>query len=66
VISCCAPRHRHGEWLGFLRQIDREPPKDKTLPLVCDNDATHTHPKVKAWLEKQPRFPIHFTPTSAS
>ena len=66
VISRCAQRHRHIEWLDFLRQIDRETPKDKTLHLVCDNDATHKHPKVKAWLAKHPRFHIHFTPTSAS
>ena len=66
VISRCAQRHRHGEWLDFLRQINRETPKDKPLHLVCDNYATHKHPKVKEWLAKHPRFHIHFTPTSAS
>jgi len=66
VISRCAQRHRHVEWLEFLRQIDRETPKDKTLHLICDNYATHKHLKVKAWLEMHPRFHIHFTPTSAS
>lgn len=66
VISRCAQRHRHTEWLDFLRLIDRETPKDKELHLVCDNYATHKHPVVKAWLEKHPRFHIHFTPTSAS
>jgi transposase len=66
VISRCAQRHRHVEWLDFLRQIDRETPKAKELHLVCDNYATHKHPKVKEWLEKHPRFHIHFTPTSAS
>jgi transposase/DNA-binding CsgD family transcriptional regulator len=66
VISRCAQRHRHVEWLDFLRQIDRETPKDKALHLVCDNYATHKHPKVKEWLEKHPRFHVHFTPTSAS
>lgn len=66
VISRCAQRHRHIEWLDFLRQIDRETPKGKALHLVCDNYATHKHPKVKEWLEKHPRFHIHFTPTSAS
>jgi transposase len=66
VISRCAQRHRHTEWLDFLRQIDRETPKDKELHLVCDNYATHKHPVVKAWLEKHPRFHVHFTPTSAS
>ncbi len=66
VISRCAQRHRHIEWLDFLRQIDRETPKGKALHLVCDNYATHKHPKAKAWLEKHPRFHIHFTPTPAS
>ena len=59
-------RHRHPEWLKFLRQIDRETPKDKTLHLICDNYATHKHPVVQAWLAKHPRFNMHFTPTSAS
>lgn len=54
------------EWLKFLRQIDRETPKDKALHLVVDNDATHEHPKVQAWLARHPRFTMHFTPTSAS
>lgn len=66
VISRCAQRHRHVEWLDFLRQIDRETPKDKALHLVCDNYATHKHPKVIEWLDKHPRFHVHFTPTSAS
>jgi transposase len=66
VISQCQPRHRHTEWLKFLRQINRETPKDKTLHLICDNYATHKHAAVRAWLEKHPRFQIHFTPTSAS
>jgi transposase len=66
VISRCEQRHRHEEWLKFLRQIDRQTPKGKALHLVCDNYATHKHPRVKAWLEKHPRFQIHFTPTSAS
>ncbi len=66
IISRCEQRHRHTEWLDFLRQIDRETPKDKPLHLICDNYATHKHPKVKEWLEKHPRFTVHFTPTSAS
>lgn len=66
VISRCEQRHRHVEWLAFLRQIDRETPKDKDLHLICDNYATHKHPKVKEWLAKHPRFHVHFTPTSAS
>jgi len=66
VISRCAERHRHGEWLAFLKQIDRQTPKEKSLHLICDNYATHKHPVVQAWLAKHPRFQMHFTPTSAS
>lgn len=66
LISRCAQRHRHIEWLDFLRQIDRETPKEKDLHLICDNYATHKHPKVIEWLAKHPRFHVHFTPTSAS
>lgn len=66
VIAQCQPRHRHIEWLRFLRQINRETPKGKTLHLICDNYATHKHPNVQKWLEKHPRFNMHFTPTSAS
>ena len=49
----------------FLRKIDRETPKKKDLHLICDNYAMHKHPKVQEWLEKHPRFHMHFTPTSA-
>ncbi len=66
VIGQCMQRHRHQEWLRFLRQIDQATPKDKQLHLIADNYATHKHPKVKAWLAKHPRFHMHFTPTSAS
>ncbi|MDA3876205.1 MAG: IS630 family transposase [Halothiobacillus sp.] len=66
VIAQCQQRHRHIEWLKFLRQINRETPKKKDLHLICDNYATHTHPKVQEWLQKHPRFHMHFTPTSAS
>ncbi len=66
VIAQCQQRHRHVEWLKFLRKIDRETPKDKTLHLIADNYATHKHPMVKKWLDKHPRFIMHFTPTSAS
>ena len=66
IISRCEQRHRHVEWLDFLRQINRETPADKTLHLICDNYATHKHPKVKEWLAKHPRIHVHFTPTSAS
>jgi transposase len=66
VIAQCQQRHRHIEWLKFLRKIDRETPKDKALHLIADNYATHKHPTVQAWLAKHPRIEMHFTPTSAS
>ena len=66
VIGECQPRHRHQEWLKFLRRIDAQTPPDQPLHLILDNYATHKHPKVKAWLAKHPRFHLHFTPTSAS
>jgi transposase len=66
VIGQCMKRHRHQEWLKFLRAIDRETPKEFDLHLIADNYATHKHPTVKAWLAKHPRFHMHFTPTSAS
>ncbi len=66
VIAQCQQRHRHIEWLKFLRKIDRETPKHKTLHLIADNYATHKHPAVQEWLDKHPRFNMHFTPTSAS
>jgi len=66
VISTCQERHRHDEWLKFLKKIDRETPKDKTLHLIADNYATHKHPEVLARLAKHPRFHMHFTPTSSS
>ena len=66
VISMCQDRHRHEEWLEFLRLIDRRTPKGWAVHLIVDNYATHKHAEVKAWLAKHPRFVIHFTPTSAS
>jgi len=66
VISRCQPRHRHQEWLKFLRQIDAETPPPLDLHLIVDNYATHKHPRVQAWLKKHPRFHMHFTPTSSS
>jgi transposase len=66
VISMCQPRHRHTEWLKFLRLIDRSTPKHLSLHLIVDNYATHKHPAVQEWLAKHPRFHMHFTPTSAS
>lgn len=66
VIGQCMKRHRHQEWLKFLRAIDRGTPKALGLHLIADNYATHKHPAVRAWLAKHPRFHMHFTPTSAS
>lgn len=66
VIGSCKQRHRHIEWLEFLRQINRETPRDKQLHLICDNYSTHKHPKVQDWLAAHPRFHVHVTPTSAS
>ena len=66
VIGQCQQRHTHAEWLKFLRKIDRETPKNKTLHLIADSYATHKHPVVQEWLAKHPRFNMHFTPTSAS
>jgi transposase len=66
VIGECLPRHRHQEFLKFLRRLDKEFPKSLDLHLIVDNYGTHTHPNVKAWLAKHPRFVLHFTPTSSS
>jgi len=66
VIGQCLPRHRHQEFVKFLRTIDREVPKDLAIHLIVDNYATHKHPTVRAWLDNHPRFQLHFTPTSSS
>ena len=66
VITQCKARHRHQEFLAFLRHIDASVPKDLEVHLVIDNYATHKHAKVKAWLTKRPRYHIHYTPTYAS
>lgn len=59
-------KHTHVEWLRFLRQIDRETPKEMDIHVIADNSSTHKHEKVKIWLKKHPRFHMHFTPTSSS
>jgi transposase len=66
VIGECLQRHRHEEFLKFLRKIDREVPKGLAVHMILDNYATHKHPNVVAWLEKHPRFHLHFTPTASS
>jgi transposase len=66
VIGQCLPRHRHEEFLKFLRTIDREVPEGLQVHLILDNYSTHKHANVKKWLAKHPRFVLHFTPTSSS
>jgi transposase len=66
VIGRCLPRHRNTEFLKFLRVIDREVPKGLQIHMICDNYGTHKHADVKEWLNKHPRFHLHFTPTSSS
>ena len=66
IISRTEESHTHLEWLRFLKQIDRETPKELDLHLIVDNYATHKHPVVQHWLSRHPRFHTHFTPTSSS
>ena len=66
LITRTESKHTHVEWLRFLRQIDRETPRELTIHVIADNYATRKHPKVKAWLAKHKRFQMHFTPTSSS
>jgi len=66
VIGQCQARHRHQEWLKFLRRLDGEFPQEVTLHLVMDNYGTHKEPSVRVWLKKHPRFICHFIPTSSS
>jgi len=66
VIGECHSRHRHQEWLRFLRRLDREFPAELELHLIMDNYGTHKEPHVRAWLKKHRRFVCHFIPTSSS
>ena len=66
VIGRCMQQHRHQEFIRFLNAIERDVPAGKLIHAVLDNYATHKHPKVRAWLERHPRWVFHFTPTSAS
>jgi len=66
VISMCEERHRHQEWLKFLRVIDEVTPGDQEIHLIADNYATHKHPRVQKWLARHRRFHMYFTPTSSS
>ncbi len=66
VIGDCMPRHRHQEFIRFLKKIDAETPPHLDLHLIVDNYGTHKHPRVKSWLRRHPRFHLHFIPTSSS
>lgn len=66
VIGECKKRHRHQEFLSFIKKIEKETPKDLDLHLIVDNYATHKHEKVKAWLKRNKRVHLHFIPTSSS
>ena len=66
IIGTCMPRHRHQEWLKFLNLIDERVKKDLTIHLICDNYQTHKHEKVRRWINRHPRFQVHFIPTSSS
>jgi len=66
VIGQCLPRHRHQEFLKFLRAIERNTPKHLDIHCIADNYATHKKQEVKDWLAKHPRFHFHFIPTSSS
>lgn len=66
VLHECKPRHRHQEFLGFLKRIDDAVPAELDIHLIVDNYATHKHAKVRAWLAARPRFHLHFTPTYSS
>ena len=66
MIGACMPRHRHREFLRFLKLVDQQTPTGLDLHLIVDNYATHKTPAVKRWIKAHPRFHLHFTPTSAS
>ena len=66
VIGDCLPRHRNGEFLRFLKKVEREVPAGLQVHLICDNSSTHKHANVTAWLARNPRVHMHFTPTSSS
>lgn len=66
VMAQCKPKHRHQEYLSFLRQIDRSVPEQLDIHLIVDNYATHKHARVRAWLASKPRYHVHYTPTYAS
>jgi putative transposase len=66
VLASCKPRHRHQEFLAFLREIDKAVPPELDIHCIVDNYATHSHPTIKAWLVSRPRWHLHFIPTYSS
>jgi putative transposase len=66
VLTSCKRRHRHQEYLDFLKHVNTNVPAELDIHLVVDNYATHKHPQVKRWLASHPRYHVHYTPTSAS
>lgn len=66
VLTQCKPRHRHQEYLAFLRRVEQDVPAMLDIHLVVDNYATHKHPRVKRWLARHPRWKVHYTPTYSS
>ena len=66
VLTQCRPRHRHQEFLNFLRRIDKAVPPELNVHCIADNYASHKHPKVRAWLAERPRWHMHFVPTYSS
>jgi putative transposase len=66
VLAQCKPRHRHQEFLQFLRQIEQSVPQNLDLHLILDNYGTHKHPSVRRWLAARPRYHVHYTPTYSS
>jgi transposase len=66
IYHLCQQRHRHHEWLKFLRMIDQTVSAEKQIHIICDNYGTHKHERVQRWMARHKRFHVHFTPTSAS
>jgi len=66
VIGQCLPRHRHEEFLTFLKTIDAQVPKHLNVHLILDNYATHKTPEIRRWLARHPRFHLHFTPRGSA
>ena len=66
IIGQCMQKHRHQEWIRFLNLVKKNVPMKKEIHIICDNYATHKHPKVKSWFERNQNFHVHFTPTSSS